>query len=483
MSHGHDPHAPHDPDHAHGPAAPGAGAPARPAVEPALDAANQSLADALRRSFAVLRGLMLVLLVAYVLSGWTRVQEGEVGFIVRLGSVVGGTTNRILKPGWHWAFPYPIDQVITVGTQKERRVEGRFLFNITDDDKIRGVRRVTYASLSPYRDNYLLTGDLNIVHVQVACRYRVVDPIAYVTHVHDLSPADDRPGEYELLSSVVSDATIAVAGRTPIKAIIGAGQQEFLEAIAEAARARLAELARRGQPLGLEIIAVIAPQIGGVEGILPPRQVIEQFDLVLASEQKKIRHIADAQGAAQETLRRSAGGNYAEFEAAIEAEFDALLAVLQAEQTPGAAPEVLDKARTTLAERRKTVDTLLHQTTGEVQKIINDAIADRDRVISETLADVQQVSRLEGEYRRNGPFLVNRLRTEFLESVLSDPELVKFFAPDTGDKIWLNVPRAPEDLRTQEQRDQDSARRENLRGREGFINPKPLKTTPEYTPN
>src|SRR5215468_8513217 len=86
----------------------------------ALDPANQSLADALRKSFAVLKALMLVLVVAYVLSGWFRVQPGEVGFVVRMGRVIGIGNDRVLKPGWHWSFPYPIDQVVTVATQQER---------------------------------------------------------------------------------------------------------------------------------------------------------------------------------------------------------------------------------------------------------------------------------------------------------------------------------------------------------------------------
>ena len=57
--------------------------------EEALDPANQSLAEALRKSFRILKLLMLVLVVLYFLSGWFSVKPGDVGVILRFGRILG----------------------------------------------------------------------------------------------------------------------------------------------------------------------------------------------------------------------------------------------------------------------------------------------------------------------------------------------------------------------------------------------------------
>src|SRR6185436_8575531 len=77
-----------------------------------FDPANQSLADALRKSFHVLKFLMLVLVVLYFLSGFFTVNPSEVGLKLRYGRVVGtgaATENPVLGPGWHWSWPYPFE--------------------------------------------------------------------------------------------------------------------------------------------------------------------------------------------------------------------------------------------------------------------------------------------------------------------------------------------------------------------------------------
>jgi len=66
-----------------------------------LDPANQSLADALRMSFRILKLLMLVLVVLYFLSGWFSVKPGENGVILRFGRVLGaGRGEKTVRPSW-----------------------------------------------------------------------------------------------------------------------------------------------------------------------------------------------------------------------------------------------------------------------------------------------------------------------------------------------------------------------------------------------
>ena len=53
-----------------------------------LDAAQQSLADALRTSFSLLKWVMLVLLVIYLFSGWFSVDAQHRAVRLRFGQIV-----------------------------------------------------------------------------------------------------------------------------------------------------------------------------------------------------------------------------------------------------------------------------------------------------------------------------------------------------------------------------------------------------------
>jgi len=444
----------------------------------ALDPANQSLADALRKSFAVLKALMLVLVVAYALSGWFRVQPGEVGFVVRLGRVVSQGPSGILRPGWHWAFPYPIDQVITVATQKERALPVHFLFQLSDEDKVRGPRRIVYSALSPMNDDYLLTGDLSILHAQMLVRYRITDPVSYIGNIQDMTPGDENPAEYEILRNLVRDSAISVAVRTPLGQIYGSGQSAYLEHVAEESRSNLEKLEKVGLSTGIEIIGVIAPQIAGVEAILPPRQTREAFDEVVSSDQKRSKVISDAQGKASELLRQTAGGGYEEIATAIEAEFDALLAYLRAERATDDRDAKVAAAHAELTKRGAESERLLLEASGDVQQIVNDARSERDRIISEAIADAKQVEQLEEEYHRNGEFLMSRLRTEFTQQILSGTTVRKWWVPPGDERIWFQIPTESEATATDRKQEGGGSKFLTPEPQTGYIDRTPLRNRP-----
>ncbi|UCE61236.1 MAG: hypothetical protein JSU63_05700, partial [Phycisphaerales bacterium] len=78
------------------------------AVEEPLDAASQSLADALRASFSILKGIMLVLVVLYLFSNVRRIDSHEQALRLRLGKLLPG----VEEAGLVWSFPYPIDEIV-----------------------------------------------------------------------------------------------------------------------------------------------------------------------------------------------------------------------------------------------------------------------------------------------------------------------------------------------------------------------------------
>src|SRR2546427_10885003 len=86
------------------------------------DAGSQALAEALRRSFSLIRFVMIGLVIVFLGSGFFTVEQKEKAIILRLGKPVGEGEKALLGAGLHWSFPYPIDEVIKVPITEIQRV-------------------------------------------------------------------------------------------------------------------------------------------------------------------------------------------------------------------------------------------------------------------------------------------------------------------------------------------------------------------------
>jgi regulator of protease activity HflC (stomatin/prohibitin superfamily) len=425
-------------------------------VEP-LDPANESLAEALRKSFWVLKLLMIVLVVLYFLSGWFSVKPNEVGFKLRNGRVVesrvdGESQPIVLSPGWHWSWPYPFERWQTVSS-KERELPVEFMFPLSEAEKLSGKLEYKYDNrLTPGRDDYLITGDVNIIHATVTLKYQITDPVQYITHVHpapndradERSPEYMRYPEYSLLTNITRNAVIETAAAQPALEIRGSRYNEFLRAAAASVNRRLDELANAGTPLGISVNpdgGIIAPKKALVEAIMPPRQVQEEFDRVIAVENGKARAIAQAQAEAEEKLTKAAGARYRDLAKAIDDEFSAILALSSATESSGSNGDDATSLESALKDKRAATEALLADATGEVQKIVKDAEIYADNVHNEALADYNRVKALLPEYRRDASILLARLRDETYARALENESVAKFYLPDSG-RLRLNIQRS-----------------------------------------
>src|SRR5437870_2585430 len=76
---------------------------------PAEDPGAQALSEALRSSFRMIRWIMVGLIILFFASGLFTVEPNEVALKLRFGKPVGVGAEQLLKPGFHWSFPNPID--------------------------------------------------------------------------------------------------------------------------------------------------------------------------------------------------------------------------------------------------------------------------------------------------------------------------------------------------------------------------------------
>lgn len=145
---------------------------AHEAPAPADDAATRALAEALGSSFKIVKFLMAALVVIFIGSGIFTVNPGEVAVILRFGRPVGVGVEQMLKPGLHWAFPYPIDEVMKIAVGQSRTVVGRAPW-APDLDNPNASSGMVAPYLRPGIDGCALTGDGNIIHARATLKYRL----------------------------------------------------------------------------------------------------------------------------------------------------------------------------------------------------------------------------------------------------------------------------------------------------------------------
>lgn len=152
----------------------------------------------------------IILVVAVVIficfSGVRFIKSGEVGLVLRFGKLVGDNyEEQVHKPGILFAFPYLIDEVITVPT--EQIIEQTVTTHYTEGD------------MSSLRNNgYVITGDQNIAVIKVSVKYKITDPVKYALNIKDIE---------KIINASVSNAMVEQAASTAVDDILTSGKDEY----------------------------------------------------------------------------------------------------------------------------------------------------------------------------------------------------------------------------------------------------------------
>jgi membrane protease subunit HflK len=86
------------------------------------DAGSQALAEALHSSFAIVKIVMALMVLAFFSSGFFTVGPQEKAVILRFGKPVGEGQQVLLNAGLHWSLPYPIDEVVKIPITEQQIV-------------------------------------------------------------------------------------------------------------------------------------------------------------------------------------------------------------------------------------------------------------------------------------------------------------------------------------------------------------------------
>src|SRR5688572_4256354 len=232
-----------------------------PNISEVVAEVSDALRGNLKRFGPLLAG---VLLIAVVVTGVYSVGPGEQGVVRRFGK-----EHRTAAPGLHYALPL-VESVDVVNIEEVRRVEVGFNGEVTINEEA-----------------LMLTGDENIVEVQMVVQYRVADPTKYLFRLRDPERSLHVASEVALRS---------VVGRTNIDDVMTTGRQQV-----QAATRELLQSLMDDYEGGLEITEV------KLDAVDAPDEVKDAFNAVTRAREDKEKLVNEARGYLEDKVPRARG--------------------------------------------------------------------------------------------------------------------------------------------------------------------------------
>lgn len=392
----------------------------RSAPEEPLDAASKSLADALRSSFSVLKGIMAVLCVLYLVSNVQSIDTHEEALVLRLGDL----RSVVDKPGYVWAFPYPIDEIVPLPTRKSNSlVIDSHMFRRRPEEigqPLSMISRGVRAGLNPAFDGALLTADTGLVHTQWKVTYKFDDVRRFVSNI----AGDKIESAEQLIKTYVETVGIEIASELTAEEVIRTRVDYVQKEMRRRINRRLAAL---DSGITVSLVEMHEPT--------PPIQIRKTFDATQSAENWKQQRIRAAEEERTTILNGAAGAVYPR-----------LIRLLDDLDRRGSEMGSADALRVKL-------DRMLHNDVeGEAGRRIKAAGAYRAKVVSRMESDVDRYRTLLPEYKRNPMMLINRLWEETKQRIFASPGVTKIYLPAGLKEFRLKIPRDPEESRIQEER-------------------------------
>jgi len=396
-----------------------------------LDAASKSLSDALRISFAILKVIMIVLVIVFLASGFRTVGPDERALVLRFGKIRGVGEDRILKPGLHWVFPYPIDEIVKIPIEKKVNLPiNSFWYYQSPEERLSEnpeTKLRIKPTLDPILDGYCITrsekqsktttgsasSDYNIVHSKWQLTYKIDDPELFFRNVYtsDVKPGESYAGVVEkgvtpLLESLVEGSIVTAMVNYTID-----------EAISSMAKIpdnvkRLLQKKLNKIESGIKVMSVQLTRSTW------PRQVDQAFQDSIRASQTSQQAISEARTYAEKTLNEAAGP---------------------------VAEELLTALEDKTADKQQK-ETLWSVVAGQAREKIAEARAYRTKVVETAKADAEYLQKILPEYRKRPRLVLQRIYLDAIEYVLNNVDEKMIIQPtksSRGSELWIQLNRDP----------------------------------------
>jgi len=218
------------------------------------------------------RRLWLVLLVLYLLSGVYFVAPEQQAVVTRFGRVVA----KGVTPGIHYHLPWPVESITKLKALETKRLT----VGIEMPDQVLG--RTTAESPVQY-----LTGDQNIITVQMAVQYAIKDAAAYLFRSQDVT---------QMIARVVESAFAQTIAAEPVDNILTTGKIAAQNRTLQRSREILDALGS-----GVFISSI------NIENVAPPAEVADAFREVASARADRDRIVNEAHGYANDAIAKAQG--------------------------------------------------------------------------------------------------------------------------------------------------------------------------------
>lgn len=230
------------------------------------------------------RWIILAAIVLWLLSGFYQLDPNEQGVVLRFGKYIETT-----EAGLRYKLPFPIDTVTKVNTTQERSIEiGKAAaYDGSNNTVQRTYRTGRVDEVESFTESHMLTGDENIVDINLTVVWKVKDAKNY------------------LFSMRSPDQTVRVAAQSVLREIIGQSQMQSIITgdrgkVEDDTKEELQKLLNDFNS-GIEIVRVKLQKAD------PPKQVIDAFNEVQRAKSDRERFKNEAEAYRNEVLPKARG--------------------------------------------------------------------------------------------------------------------------------------------------------------------------------
>jgi membrane protease subunit HflK len=228
--------------------------------------------DSLKSAIRNPQSAIWLLLLLYLMSGIYFVAPEQQAIVTRFGRVVA----KGVTPGIHYHLPWPVESITKLKALETKRLT----IGVEMPDQVLG--RSSAENPVQY-----LTGDQNIITVQMAVQYAIKDPAAYLFRSQDVT---------QMIGRVVESAFAQTVAAVPVDNILTTDKIAVQNRTLQSSREILDAYGS-----GVFISSI------NIENVTPPAEVADAFREVASARADRDRIINEAHGYANDATAKAQG--------------------------------------------------------------------------------------------------------------------------------------------------------------------------------
>jgi len=409
-------------------------------IQSDLDPAQRALADALRLSFRILQGVMVILIIGFLLTGFSSVREQEQGLRVTFGKLQSGEP---LTSGAHASWPAPAGEFISVITAPQKiAINDSFWIALKGSEKsipFDQLSRRPNQGLVPGEDGSVITSDHNLAHTRWRVVYRINDARTFIKNI----------AESEHVATVGSEADIIVR-KAIERGVIHASADTKLDDVISSRDAYASRVRISAQQMLDNIKTGITIDSVSCVDAEPPRAILEDYQAVNKAASDANQNIEQAREQSTQILNGVAGAAYRKLEIMIRI-YEALSENVKPDPKDidllceiATNPDEIRAAATNQEKFLAEIDRVLitPEVGGTVAEIIADSRQYSTSLLSKVEAETHELEAYYKEYQKNPLLMKNTLWRNAISSIYRNTNERFFLNPDTK-LIELRINRDP----------------------------------------